>query len=116
MKLTYRQEGDYLIPNLQVDEQPEGEIGMYGKARLRYLEEQRSGLYMELVMTIKLWPHLLETDREAQVMEDRLVKQMKKQRGVTEQMKAEDQMHWVGEMNNIQASAREIVLHDLIYT
>lgn len=115
MELTYRQEGDYLIPNLQVDEQPKGEIGMYGKARLRYLKEQRSGLYMELVMTIKLWPHLLETDREAREMEDRLVKQMKKQRGVTEQMKADDQMRWVGEMNNIQASAREIVMQDLIY-
>lgn len=115
MELTYRQEGDYLIPNLQMDEQPEGEIGMYGKARLRYLKEQRSGLYMELVMTIKLWPHLLETDREAQEMEDRLVEQMAKQRGVTEQLKADDQMRWVGEMNNIQASARETVLHDLIY-
>ena len=115
MKLTYRQEGDYLIPNLQVDEQPEGEIGMYGRMREKYLKEQRSGLYMQLRVKVQLRKYLLETDREAQEMEDRLVKQMKKQRGVTEQMKADDQMRWVGEMNNIQALAREIVMHDLIY-
>ena len=115
MELTYRQEGDYLIPNLQVDEQPEGEIGMYGRMREKYLKEQRSGLYMQLRVKVQLRKHLLETDREAQEMEDRLVAQMKKQRGVTEQMKTDDQMRWVGEMNNIQASAREIVMHDLIY-
>ena len=115
MELTYRREGDYLIPNLQVDEQPEGEIGRYGRMREKYLKEEHRGMYLLMAAKGTLWKHLLETDREAQEMEDRLVTQMKKQRGVTEQMKADDQMRWVGEMNNIQASAREIVMHDLIY-
>ncbi|MFT9057200.1 MAG: TnpV protein [Ethanoligenens sp.] len=115
MELTYRQEGDYLIPNLTVDDQPDGKIGMYGKARLRYLKEERSGLYMQLRIKVKLWTHLLEIDREAEEMQERIIRQMAKQRGVTEQMKADDQMRWVQEMNNIRASAREIVLHDLIY-
>jgi hypothetical protein len=115
MELTYRQEGDYLIPNLQADEQPEGKIGIYGRMREKYLKEEHRGIYLLMAAKGTLWKHLLETDREAQEMEDRLVKQMKKQRGVTERMKADNQMRWVGEMNNIQASAREIVMHDLIY-
>ncbi|MFT9055795.1 MAG: TnpV protein [Ethanoligenens sp.] len=115
MELTYRQEGDYLIPNLQVNEQPEGEIGRYGWMREKYLKEEHRGMYLLMAAKGTLWKHLLETDQEAQEMEDRLVAQMKKQRGVTEQLKADDQIRWVGEMNNIQASAREIVLHDLIY-
>lgn len=115
MELTYRQEGDYLIPNLIVQEHPGGKLGMYGRMREKYLKEERSGLYMQLRIKVKLRDHLLEIDREAEEMQERIVRQMAKHRGVTEQLKADDQMRWVGEMNNILASAREMVMHDLIY-
>ncbi|MFT8889661.1 MAG: TnpV protein [Ethanoligenens sp.] len=113
--ITYSQNGDYLIPDIVMDSQPEGTIGIYGRTRKRFLKEQHGILYTRMEAKMELWPHLLEIDQEAQEMQDRIVEQMKKQRGVTEQLKADDQMRWVGEMNNILASAREMVMHDLIY-
>ncbi|MFT9076313.1 TnpV protein [Ethanoligenens sp.] len=113
--ITYTQNGDYLIPDIVMDPQPEGTIGIYGRARKRYLKEYHGILYTRMVAKCNLKAHLLEIDQEAQEMQDRIVEQMKKQRGITEQLKANDQMRWVGEMNNILASAREMVMHDLIY-
>lgn len=115
MELAYRQEGDYLIPNLTVEEHRGGKLGMFGRMREKYLKEEHGILYMQLKVQVKLREHLLEIDREAEEMQERIIRQMAKQRGVTEQMKADNQMHWVQEMNNIRASARETVLHDLIY-
>ena len=116
MELTYKQSGDYRIPDLTMDEQPEGELGRFGRMRQKYLKENRNGMYTALLLDGKLWAHLLEIDRTAENRMDQITGEMAKQRGVTEQMKAEDQMRWVGEMNNIQMAAEEIIRSELIYS
>lgn len=116
MELTYKQNGDYRIPDLTMDEQPEGELGRFGRMRQKYLKEYRNGMYTALLLDGKLWAHLLEIDRTAESRMDQITGAMAKQRGVTEQMKAEDQMRWVGEMNNIQMAAEEIIRSELIYS
>lgn len=116
MELKYKKCGDYLIPDLKIDPQPEGELGKYGKMRQKYLKKHHGGIYTAMMLEGKLWAHLLDIDREAEEMEDRLTKQMKQQRGITEQLKASDQMRWVREMNNVRASVEEIIRNDLIYS
>lgn len=87
----------------------------YAELRRRYLREHKSGIYTGMLLTDKLDAHLKETGAAAEKMLDRLVEQMKKAEGVTEQLKAENQMEWVRRMNNIQSRAEEIVLNELIY-
>lgn len=114
-KITYTKQGDYLLPNLKLPEQPKVEIGIFGKRRLRYLEHSRKILYTNLLTKCKLTAHLAEIDEQAEDMFFRLVKQMAESEGVTEQLKAKDQMQWVQKMNNIRNRAEEIVNNDLIY-
>ena len=114
-ELTYKKNGDYLIPDLEMDKQPEGELGKYGRMRQKYLKEHRGGMYTALMLEGKLWAHLLDIDRAAEERMDRIVKDLAKQRGVTEALKASDQMRWVQEMNSIQMTAEEIVRNELIY-
>ena len=83
--------------------------------RLRYLKEHRKGLYTSLLLTEKLYPHLLEIDEAANERMDILMPQLMKAAGVTEELKADDQMKWVGLANNCKAQAEEIILHELIY-
>lgn len=116
MELTYRQSGDYLIPNLEMDEQPTGGIGKYGRMRKAFLKEHRKGTYNELLLTGKLDEHLLETDRLARTQVEQIVERMAKAEGVTEELKARDQMKWVGLMNNLLHTAEEIVLQEVIYS
>ncbi|HEX3016235.1 MAG TPA: TnpV protein [Caproicibacter sp.] len=116
MELTYTKNGDYLIPNLKMDEQPQGELGKYGKMRQKYLKEYHGGMYTALMLEGKLWAHLLEIDRTAQNREERMIKTLAMQRGVNEALKASDQMRWVQEMNSIQMQAEEIIRNDLIYS
>ena len=113
MEVTYRAEGDYLLPNLTVPEAPR--VGKYGMLRRSYLKNHRSGIYTGMMLSGKLDGHLTEIDRQAHEMVERLIEQMAAQQGVNEQLKATDQMKWVGLMNNIKASAEEIVLRELIY-
>ena len=113
MKLTYRQEGDYLLPNLEVPESPK--IGRYGMLRRDYLRKNHDGIYTGMLLRGNLNSHLEEIDRQATEMMDRLLSQMAQEEGVTESLKASDQMRWVGLMNNIRQRAEEIVLNDLIY-
>ncbi len=115
MKLTYTKSGEYLIPNLKMDEQPEGDIGVYGRMRKRFLKEHRKGTYNAMLMKGTLTQHLIETNEAAQDMMDKLIKQMAAVEGVTEALKRRDQMGWVGRMNSIRARADEIVRNDLIY-
>ena len=115
MKLTYTKTGEYLIPNLMMDEQPEGDIGVYGRMRKRFLKEHRKGTYNAMLMKGTLTQHLIDTNEAAQDMMDKLVKEMAAAEGVTEALKRRDQMAWVGAMNNIRARADEIVRNDLIY-
>jgi len=113
-KLTYHREGDYLIPNLIAPESPN--IGIWGQRRKNYLKKNRSGIYTGMLLSGELNAHLQETERAATEMLSRLVESMAKREGVTEQLKAEDQMEWVRRMNAIRSAAEEVVLSDLIYS
>ena len=115
MELTYRMNGDYLIPDIEMDEQTEESIGKYGRLRKKYLKEQRKGFYNSLLLTNRLTEHLLEIDRTAREQIQQIIEQMAKTEGVTEKLKAENQLSWVQQMNNIRARAEETVLNDLIY-
>ena len=113
MRVTYHAEGDYLIPDLMAPESPN--IGVWGERRRQYLRKAKRPVYSAMLMTGTLNAHLEETDRQAEKLLDRLTKQLAEQEGVTEALKAEDQMEWVRRMNSIRSRAEEIVLSDLIY-
>lgn len=113
-ELTYTRVGDYYIPDLKLAE-PEKPIGKYGRMRLRYLKDHRPALYNSLLLTEKLYPHLLEIDEAANERMDILMPQLMKAAGVTEKLKAADPMKWVGLANALKAQAEEIILDELIY-
>ena len=113
MELTYRTEGDYRLPNLSVPEAPK--VGKYGMLRRSYLRKHRNGIYTGMLLSGELNSHLEEIDRQATEMVERLTEQMAAQQGVTERLKASDQMKWVGLMNNIKASAEEVAMKKLVY-
>lgn len=115
MKLTYEKCGDYLIPNLIPDPEPEGELRKFGLMRKSYLENHRRGIYLGLLLSGKLKEHLLMIQEQAETRFDLLVEQMAEREGVTEQLKAQDQMLWVRKMNSIRARAEEIVVTELVY-
>ena len=115
MNLTYEKCGDYLIPNLIPDPEPERELRKFGLMRKSYLENYRRGIYSGLLLSGKLKEHLLMIQEQAEERFDLLVKQMAKQEGVTEQLKGQDQILWVRRMNNIRARAEEIVREEIIY-
>ena len=112
---SYMKVGDYLIPNLTIDETEQRHIGKYGRLRKRYLKEHRPVLYTNLLVTGKLDQHLTEIDKTCEERMELLTQQMAKQEGVTETLKATDQMEWVRRMNSIQNRAEETVLSELIY-
>ena len=112
---TYRQVGDYLLPNLTIDESEQQPIGKYGRMRKRYLKEHRRVLYTNLLVTGKLDQHLAAIDKACEERMELLMQQMAKQEGVTEVLKATDQMEWVRRMNSIRSRTEEIVLHELVY-
>ena len=114
-ELTYIQNGDYLIPNLTLDsvQQP---LGKYGRMRKKYLQEHCPILWNSLILSGKLQDHLLEIDQTAQTRLTQMMEERKKTAGLTEQMKAEHPMEWVGQMNNLKAQAEEIILTELIYS
>ena len=116
MNITYRQEGDYQLPNLVMDPQPEGEIGFWGWRRKQFLKERRKGTYNAMLMKGTLTQHLIDTNEAALDMMETLVKQMAAAEGVTEDLKRRDQMAWVGAMNMIRLQAEEVVLRELIYS
>lgn len=113
--LTYRQEGEYLLPNVTLGEMETRPIGKYGRMRKRYLEQNRPVLYNSLVFSGKLQAHLLEIEETAQSRLEQMMNEMKAKAGLTEQMKSENQMLWVGQMNALKAQAEEILRAELIY-
>lgn len=113
--LEYTRSGDYLVPNLTLKERPQEDIGKYGRLRRTYLMEHRKGLYSGMLLNETLTGHLLETNRTCLERMDELVRQMAADQGVTEDLKARDQMAWVQKMNNIRHSAEEIVLAEVVY-
>ena len=113
--LWYELQGDYYIACLVLDGEDTQPIGMWGRKHLRYIKEHRPVLYTTLLLSGKLNSHLAEIDNRATEMFDRLVKQLAEKEGITEQLKATDQMAWVGAMDNIRNWAEEIILAELIY-
>lgn len=115
-KITYTQQGDYLLPDLKLPDHPKVEIGIWGKRHLRYLKNHRPIIYTNLLTSCKLTAYLADIDKEANEMFERIVKQLAEKEGVNEQLKANDQMLWVRKMNNIRNQAMEIIDEELIYT
>ncbi len=112
---TYSQQGDYLIPNITLPKEENELIGIWGQRHLRYLKQHRKILYTNLLTSGKLNSHLAEIDKRAEELYFRLVKRFAEKEGVTEKLKAENQMEWVGRMNNIRNRATEIVNAELIF-
>lgn len=112
---TYTQVGDYLLPDLKLPEKEQQSIGVWGQRHRRYLKDHRRATYATLFTNGKLNSYLADIDRQAEEMFVRLVKQMAEAEGVTEQLKADNQIEWVGRMNNIRNKAMEIVNSELIY-
>lgn len=110
---TYRQVGDYLLPDVEVPESPE--VGFWGMQRRKYLLEHQPALYTALFLSGKLTTHLEEIDRLATKMYDRLVEQLKERVGITEELKAQQQMEWVQRINTIRSEAETVVVGELIY-
>ena len=115
MKLTCHPNGDYLLPDLGLTEAEQRPVGKYGWMRLRYLEEHRPGLYTRLLLSGTLMEHLQEIDSTCQERLEQLTCQMQAQEGVTEEMKAENQMEWVQRMNAIHQQVKEILLAELVF-
>ena len=113
--LWYELQGDYYIPCLGLDEENTQPIGMWGRKHLRYIKEHRPVLHTTLLLSGKLNSHLAEINQRASEMFDLLIKQLVEKEGITERLKAQDQMAWVGAMNNIRNRAEEIVNTEVIY-
>lgn len=114
MKLEYIKCGDYLIPNLTIPEEKRP-IGCWGRLHRRYLEDTRPALYTDMVLTCKLWTYLADLNEQAEMRLNTIIEQMKAAEGVTETLKANEQMVWVAKMNGIRNRAEEIILHEIIY-
>ncbi|GBU04243.1 transposon-encoded protein TnpV [Faecalimonas umbilicata] len=112
---AYIRYGDYLIPCLTLPEEKQRFIGVWWQKHLRYLKEYRRGIYLNLITSGKLNDYLADIEEQAQERFERVVEQMEQAQGITEQLKADDTLEWIGRMNNIQACAREIVDNDIIY-
>ncbi len=113
-ELIYKRNGDYLLPEMGLTEIEKRPLGKYGMMRRQYLEENRPGLYTRLILSGRLMEHLQETDRTARSRLESLMSELTKQAGVTEELKARNQMAWVGQMNSLTHQAEEMILAELI--
>jgi len=113
--ISYTLCGDYYLPDLELSEQEEAHYGKYGMLRRSFLKEHRPGRYSAYLLTAKLTAHLNEVDHQANERMEVLVRQMMEKQGITEELKARDQMAWVGAVNNIRNAVEEIVLKELVY-
>ena len=114
MELNYTKNGDYLIPDIQLLVQEQKPLGKYGRMRRAFLQENNTLLYNHLILTEKLYPHLIEIDRTTQERMDTMLPHMMEAAGVTEELKACDPMRWVGLMNTLTAQIEEILIRELI--
>ena len=115
MKIDYRKCGDYYIPNLVISNTKNIKLGKYGKMRLNYLKTQKKAEYTILLMDDKLSEHLQEIDETATNRYNLLMKQFTEQENITEELKANNQLEWVGKMNSIKNCTEEIIFNELIY-
>ena len=111
---TYHEENGHLIPNVRLPEQTDYQIGKYGRMHLDYIKQHRRGMYTTLLTEGKLNARLHEIDLEANEMLDTIIPRLATERGVDENLKARDMLRWVAEINNIKASAEEIVLREVV--
>ena len=114
--LWYELQGDYYIPCLELHEEEQQPIGIWGHRHLRYIKQHRKVLYLNLLTSGKLNGYLTDLDKQAEDMFFRLVKQMAEREDVTEKLKADNQMEWVGRMNNIRSRAKEVINNELIFS
>ena len=114
--LWYELQGDYYIPCLKLPEEEQQHIGVWGQRHLRYIKQKRKVLYLNLLTSGTLNGYLADIDNQAEDMFSRLLKEMAEREGVTEQLKADNQMEWVMRMNNIRSRITEIINKELIYT
>lgn len=112
---AYTMQGDYRLPNITLPAEEERPIGVWGKRRLRYLKQHHKALYYNLLTSGKLHSHLADIEEQAQQLFLRLVKELGEIEGVTEQLKAADQMAWVRRMNNIRSRVTEVVNAEVIF-
>lgn len=112
---TYTMQGDYRLPNLTLPAEDERPIGVWGQRRLRYLKQHHKVLYYNLLTSGKFHSHLADTEEQAQALFSRLVKEYAEKEGVTEQLKATDQMAWVRRMNNIRSRVIEVVNAEVVF-
>ena len=112
---TYRQEGDYLIPNIELPEEKEHNIGKYGRLHKKFIKENYPAYYCTLLMAGNLFDYLEEIDLRAKNELDRLIPLLAEQQGVTEKLKAENQLKWVGLMNNVKAQVEEMIYTEIVY-
>ena len=113
---TYREENGYLIPNLTLPEEEQVEIGIWGQRHLEYIKHHRKGFYTSLLIGCELNRYLADVNKEAEEMFDTLISQYKTAEGITEQLKAGNQIEWVARMNNIRNQAMETLSRELLYT
>ena len=114
--LWYELQGDYYIPCLKLPEEEQQPIGIWGQRHLRYIKQNRKVLYLNLLTSGNLNRYLSDLDKQAEEMFSRIVSQMAEREGVTEKLKAENQMEWVGRMNNIRSRAKEVINNELIFS
>lgn len=113
--MWYERRGDYYIPCIKLTEEGQQPIGVWGQRHKRYLKEHRKGFYAELLTSGKLNGYLADIDRQARDLFSRIVDELAKKEGITERLKAENQMEWVGRMNSIRNRSREVVNHDIVF-
>ncbi len=113
--VKYTKSGDYLLPDMGLTEQEKKPLGKYGLMRRKYLEENRQGLYTRMILSGKLMEHLQEIDAACRRRMEQMIREMTVAEGVTEELKAKEQMTWVRKMNALHASAEEIALKELVY-
>lgn len=116
MSIMYHRNGDYLLPDMGLNETDKTPLNKYGRMRLRYLQEHRPGLYTRLILSGNLYEDLLDIQKAAQKRMEIITEKMAKAQNINETMKAQNQMAWVGAMNMIRLQAEEIVLRELIYS
>ena len=114
--ITYTKQGDYLLPDLELPEQPKVEIGVFGHRHKRYLKEHHRLIYFNLLTSCKLAAYLADIDSQANDMYDLLVSQLSEKENITEQLKAQNPMEWIRKINAIRITAAEIVNREIIYT
>ena len=114
--ITYTKQGDYLLPDLELPEQPKVEIGVFGQRHKRYLKEHHKVIYFNLITSCKIASYLADIDTQANEMYDLLVRQLSEKENISEQLKSDYPIEWARKMNTIRLTAAEIVNREIIYT